>query len=234
MRPLFIKKKPAEKNRLRNEMEEAGLDPKKELTKIVLIDLLFLALAVFLYVYERQLVSALSLFLLAFLSDYFLLGNAKRKKKAHQTRLESEFVHIFAYFSIYMRNGIPVYHALEEIIRYASKDMEGYLRELLKAIDADKSVVPFVGFADHFASLEIRQVMISIYRMVDEGGNEAYLRQFSVLFEGLAKQKEEEELEMEKRHLENLTFLPMLDSGLTMLLISLGIAIIIGGGVNGL
>jgi hypothetical protein len=62
------------------------------------------------------------------------------------------------------------------------------LRSLLEGIDSDKSVAPYIAFSENFHSMEIRQLLISIYRMVDEGGGESYIRQFNVLVREFASQ----------------------------------------------
>ena len=82
--------------------------------------------------------------------------------------------------------------------------------------------------------MEIRQLLISIYRMVDEGGNESYIRQFTALFDALQTSKKKQELEQADSRLGSLGMLPMGDSALVMLLITIGIVEIIGGYVNGI
>jgi hypothetical protein len=106
--------------------------------------------------------------------------------------------------------------------------------KLLQGIDEDKTVTPFLAFAEIFPSLEIRQVMISIYKMAEEGGGEAYIRQFQTIFASLASQKRKDLLGKTKSRLEGLCFLPLIDSGVTMGLIVIGIVIVIGDLVNGL
>jgi hypothetical protein len=147
---------------------------------------------------------------------------------------QGEFVKIFAYFAIYIRDGLPVYNALEECLRYASSGLEEKMRKLLEGIDQDKSVAPYIAFSEDFHSMEIRQLMISIYRMVDEGGGESYIRQFNVLFEALESNQKREALQREDSSLALMGMYPMADSALTMLLITIGIVQIIGGYVNGI
>jgi hypothetical protein len=82
--------------------------------------------------------------------------------------------------------------------------------------------------------MEIRQLLISIYRMVDEGGGESYIRQFNVLFESLQANQAKAELERADSKLGSAAILPMADSALVMLLITIGIIQIIGGYVDGI
>lgn len=215
-------------------MRQAGLSPKREFALLAFIDLLFIALGVYLYVAEKQLMSALGMVLLIVFADYFLLSKAKRLQKAKNEALENEFVRLFSYCSIYLRDGLPVYHALEEVIRYATPEMQDKLRTLLHGIDQDKSVTPYIEFSAGFAALEIRQVMISLFKIADDGGGEAYLRQFAILFESLANDKRKNELAKTESTLNNLCMLPLIDSAMSMILITVGVVIVIGGLVNGL
>lgn len=156
------------------------------------------------------------------------------KKGKEEKGLLEEFVRIFEYFSIYVKNGFPIYSALESVIPYSSVSMEEKLRELLASIDKDKSVAPFVRFATYFPSLSIKEVMVSVYLMGEQGGSEAYFRQFSALFDSLATNERKAEMEKSLERQSNLSALPLLGSGLTMLLVTVGLVAIIGGVLNGL
>lgn len=156
------------------------------------------------------------------------------KKGKEEKKLLQEFVRIFEYFSIYVKNGFPIYSALESVIPYASSSMEEKLRELLSSIDKDKSVAPFVRFAGYFPSLSIKEVMVSVYLMGEQGGSEAYFRQFSALFDSFASNERKAEMDKSLERQSNLSALPLLGSGLTMLLVTVGLVAIIGGVLNGL
>lgn len=220
--------------KLESEMSSAGLDPKKEIGAMVVTDCALLGLGIYLYFVEKQLLPALGTALLSAFANYFFLSKAKRLSKEKNGILENEFVRLFSYCSIYLRDGLPVYHSLEEVIRYAGDEMQGRLRTLLKEIDADKSVAPYIRFASGFSSLEIRQVMISLYKIADDGGGEAYLRQFSLLFESLANDKWREQLSKSEDTFNNLCMLPLIDSAMSMILITVGIVVVIGGLINGI
>lgn len=219
---------------IEEKMRQAGLDPRKEYVFAATSGALLLGVGTFLYWKEGQIIPFLGFALLAFIAVYFLLGRASRLLKAQQTALVDEFVRIFGYFSIYLRDGIPVYHALEEVERFASPRMEEKIRALLSEIDADKSVAPFVRFAEGFPSLEIRQVMLSVYKMVDQGGNDAYFKQYSLLFSSLRKSKESEWEKREDDKLNSACILPLLDSAVTMMLVTVGIVVVIGGVIDGI
>ena len=207
---------------------------KKETLYLLSVDFLFLAFGAYLYLKEKQINLILGLLLIAGCVNYAVLSKAGRDKANAQAGLEQEFIQIFSYFSIYVRNHLPVYHALQECEAYATEVMGDRIRRLLSAVDQDKSVRPFIAFADEFGSNEIRQVMLSVYQMVEQGGNEVYLRQFSLLFEQLANNKQSEYLKKEEDRLGTSCMLPLLASGLTMVLVTVGVVEAIGGLINGL
>jgi len=188
------------------------------------------------YVYFslKQLYAALGMILLLLILDGMVVFQFRKALHSDDSQFQAEFTRIFAYFSVYIRDGLPVYHALEECIRYASPEMERRLRGLLEGIDQDKSVAPYIAYSDSFHSMEIRQLLISIYRMVGEGGGESYIRQFNVLFESLQTNQAKAELEQMDSRLGSAAILPMADSALVMLLITIGIIQIIGGYINGI
>jgi hypothetical protein len=198
------------------------------------LNLLLIASSLYLILGLKQPFPALGTALVMAAFDGMIIRSFRSASGKEEEALQKEFVQIFAYFAIYIRDGLPVYHALEECLHYASEPMEKRLRGLLDGIDHDKTVAPFVAFGDSFHSMEIRQLLISIYRMVDEGGNESYIRQFSVLFDSLQATKKKEELERTDSRLGSLGMLAMGDSALIMLLVTIGIVQIIGGYVNGI
>ncbi|MFA6619890.1 MAG: hypothetical protein WCS90_02010 [Bacilli bacterium] len=205
-------------------------------TWLILGALNFALLGAALYVYLalKQRYPALGLILILGVLDGITFIQFRKALHSDESQFQSEFTRIFAYFAIYIRDGLPVYHALEECVRYASPAMERQLRALLEGIDSDKSVAPYITFGDSFHSMEIRQLLISIYRMVDEGGGESYIRQFNVLFESLQANQAKTELERTDSRLGSAAILPMADSALVMLLITIGIIQIIGGYVDGI
>lgn len=209
-------------------LREAGLNPKKEIAIIVFGNVLLLVFAAFVYKMTDALIAPLSIGLLLIVSDYFLLGKVNRVKKTKAEALEKEFVHVFSYFKIFVGNGRPVYNAIEDCIRYSSPEMSDHLTNLLGEIDKDKSVKPYLNFASHFKSLEIRQVMISIYKMGNEGGSSTYIEQFQSVFSSIANEKRKYELSKFESTLNNNNFLPLADSALTMGLIIVAIVVIMG------
>lgn len=214
------------KNKLIELYSEAKLNPKIELITLGIIDLALLAMGILLYWKTKQIVGLLAVVLLLLGVDYYLLGKPRRILDNKKKELENEFVHIFAYFEIFVKNGRPVYNALEDCLRYASKELSEKIRALLNDIDHDKSVTPYMKFAENFTNLEIRQVLVSVYKMSIEGGGEEYLTQFDTLFHSLSVSKRQQNLENEKARFGNFNFLPLLASALSMGIIAVSVVIL--------
>ncbi len=216
---MFSKRKEA----LVKKYEDANLDFKKEMLQTAIICLAIIGLAVFAYVKTKQIIVAAfaSLFLVTVI--YYSLTRPNRIIDSRKKKIEEEFVHVFAYFSIFVKNKRPVYNALEDCLRYSSDDFSKKLQKLLEEIDNDKSVTPFIAFGDNFTNLEIKQILVSIYKMSVEGGGEEYLRQFDILFNALSNSKRQSTLEKERSHFGNFNFLPLLASALSMGIVAIAV-----------
>lgn len=164
---------------------------------------------------------------------YWLLSKEKSESSAKRLALERDFVEAFSYFSVFIQNGYPVYRALELTTSYSSKDLAILIQSLLSEIDDDKSIGPFLRFADHFDSPEIRQVMIAISRMVDEGGGREYIEQFRFMFASVSASKRKGAREAYAARLSSLAFIPLVSSALSIILVTLGVLSIMGGYASG-
>ncbi|MBR1846376.1 MAG: hypothetical protein IJ787_01510 [Bacilli bacterium] len=213
-------------------LNELGLDWRKELLFFGVCSLVFIAMAVLLYLWKGF--GFLLLFpVLAYLvfSFYFFTryGASVRRKKEELNR---EFVNIFTFFGIFITDGFTVYNALEQVKNYASEDFAERLETLLRGIDEDKSVTPFVEFAKGFEDVSVKEVMLAVYQMVDEGGGGVYIRQFQKLFGRLSDTRHRMDETKRLSRLDTLSFLPLAGSGLAMLALTLSIMEIMGGLMN--
>ena len=149
-----------------------------------------------------------------------------------QQKNNDEFVRLFTFFGIYIKDGFNVYSALEAIKNYASDGFRIRLEKLLEGIGNDKSVQPFVDFASGFESLQIKEVMVSIYQMVDEGNGAPYIEQFRRLFGSLSDQRHKAFIEKKIGTLEGLAILPLIGSGIAIIVLTISIMEIMGGIAN--
>ncbi len=192
------------------------------------------AIGAVLYFWRGQWYWCLFPFLFFAVMVFFILNSKSSRKAKENEEDEEQFVTLFTYFSIYIQDGFNVYNAFEEILPYAKGRVKNHLEGLLMQITRDKTLLPYLSFAGNFKSLEIREVMMAIYQMVDQGSGGVYLTQFQRLFAKLSDQKR---LRRERKHLEkldSLSFLPLVGSGFSMLMLMLAITEIMGGMLSGL
>ncbi|HBE98971.1 MAG TPA: hypothetical protein DDW18_02935, partial [Firmicutes bacterium] len=96
------------KSRIIEFYKEAKLNPKIELMVLGIVDLSLLTLGILLYLKTKQIACLLAMGALLLGASYYFLGKPKRILDKKRKELENEFVHIFAYFEIFVKNGRPV------------------------------------------------------------------------------------------------------------------------------
>lgn len=195
--------------------------------KLLLLNIFVIGLLAFAFYkgLAPMVIGVAAILLLAF--DFVYLNSDKWAKNKEFAILEREFAEIFSYFSIFIKNGFPSYSALENILPFASEKMKGRITNLLAEIDEDKTVMPYIHFGENFKSLEIKQVLIAIFKMSEEGGSEAYIRQFDTLFRALSNNERRSGIDKKKSRLDTLGIMPLLGSGLAMIIIIMAVVILL-------
>ena len=95
----------------------------------------------------------------------------------------NEFISLLPYFEMFIANHNNVYKSFQMLLPYSSEWMYERIDTLLKEIDQDKSVAPFIKFGNQFTNLVFQNVMISIFQMIDDGASSNYLTQFDLIFD---------------------------------------------------
>ena len=80
--------------------------------------------------------------------------------------------------------------------------------------------------------MKIKEVMVSIYAMIEEGGGGAYIARFQHIFGKLSDDKHLRAKEKRVESLQNLSFLPLLGSGIAMLMLTVALMEIMGSLMN--
>ncbi len=213
--------------KLEEKMRALGLDPKKQWGMLFLLDLSIVLVALVLYWLYR-----LPFLLAAFgsllpIATLFYLSRYDSLLEAKGERMTDQFVESFTYFSIYIGDGYNVYRALEETAAISKEEVKPAFEELLRQIDKDKSLRPYLDFAAKFPSLSVKEVMLSVYQMVDEGGM-SYLASFQRLFGSFSKERHAVQVERNRKKLGGLQVLPLIGSAITMLTLLAALLSILG------
>ena len=216
------------KNSFRQTIEFVGLSYKKELIKVVLINLISLIGGTVAFLFTKNIVVPIVAAIVLGLMDFFLLTRYGDKKRMILKNRENELIAIISYFEVYIQNNNNVYQSFNQLIPYCSDWMKEKIEELLKQIDEDKTVQPFIDFAHNFQSLSIHSLMLSIYQMVDQGENSEQLIQFNVIFDELAKNRSKEIIDNKEKSLANMSTFPLVGAGLITITLTISILSILG------
>ena len=216
------------KNSLRQTIEFVGLSYKKEILKIVLINVVILSGAILIYFFLDNLIYAIMLFIGLCLLDFFLLTRYNDKKQAIFKNRENELVSIISYFEVYIQNNNNVYQSFAQLVPYCSDWMKEKIETMLNEIDNDKTVQPFINFAKNFKQLSSHSLMLSIYQMIDQGENSEQLLQFNVIFDELSKNRNKELVNQQDRTLSSMSTFPLIGAGLITVTLTISILTILG------
>ena len=216
------------KNNLKETIDFVGLSYKKELLKISFINAFVLIGVVLIYLLLDNLIFAIMLFIGLCLLDFYLLNRYNEKKQTILKNRENELVAIISYFEVYIQNNNNVYQSFAQLIPYCSDWMKENIETMLREIDNDKTVQPFINFAHNFQQLSSHSLMLSIYQMSDQGENSEQLLQFNIIFDELSKNRNKEMVNQQDRALSNMSTFPLIGAGLITVTLTISILTILG------
>ncbi len=204
----------------------------KEIIKIAAVNVLIIAAVVFLTIFLKQVMIAFAGIIAIVIANYLIFNNYIDKKKAILDEREHEFIAIISYFQFFITNSYNVYQAFQSLIAYSSPWMEEQIQSLIIEIDNDKSVKPFINFANKFKNNVAGNVMMSIYQMVDEGENGLHMYQFNSLFQQLSKSQQIELIDYKERSMSAISSYPLIGAGAITVLLTFGIISVMGEMIN--
>lgn len=205
-----------------------GANKKKEILKIVVINVFVIAISVLGFIFLKQwLLLLVGLLALAVL-NYLIFDSYLNKKKEILKDRENELITIIGYFQFFISNSYNVYQAFRSLINYSSAWMEEQIQSLILEIDNDKSVKPFLNFANKFKNKMASNVMLSIYQMVEEGEGRAHMLQFETLFQELSKSLNAQLIDDKERSMGSISSMPLIGAGAITVLLTFGIISVMG------
>ena len=204
----------------------------KEIIKIAAANVLIIGGATALTIFLKQVMIAFVGIIALVIVNYLIFNSYLDKKKAILDEREHEFIAIISYFQFFITNSYNVYQAFQSLIAYASPWMEEQIQSLILEIDNDKSVKPFINFANKFKNNVAGNVMMSIYQMVDEGENGLHMYQFNSLFQQLSKSQQIELIDSKERSMGSISSYPLIGAGAITVLLTFGIISVMGEMIN--
>ena len=219
-------------NNFKKTIEFLGLNYKKEQIKIALINLITLSLFVILLIFNRTpFIIVIGVLVIVGVNYYIFSSYSLKKQKLNKDRAD-EFVYVISYFRIFISNRNNVYQSFNKIIEYSSDWMKEKLEIFLRAIDGDKSIKPFTDLADRFDLPIARNVLVSIYQMVEQGETSEQLNQFTILFEQMSKTLNDERKDRKLRSFDVVSFFPIIGAGLVTIALTFSMLSLVGDMIN--
>ncbi|MCR5079088.1 MAG: hypothetical protein K6B65_04130 [Bacilli bacterium] len=218
---------------IRKNIAILGLNFQKELIFYFFGILLLVGAGVGLWLVQGQIIFMLVPVLGSIVYSYAYFSRYGKRIMRLRREEEEEFVRLFTYFQVYLNDGYNIYNALSSIVPFASSTIGAKLEKLIADIDTDKTIRPFIEFGNSFEDIQIRQVMLSIFQMVDQGNNKAYMDQFKHVFGRLSDQKHELHKQKRIERVQSMATFPLVGSGVSMIILLAALADIIGGVMNG-
>ena len=219
-------------NNFKKTIEFLGLSYKKEQIKIIVSNVVLLALFAVLLIFNRTpFVIVIGALVILGINHYIFSSYSLRKQKLNKDRAD-EFVYVISYFRIFISNRNNVYQSFNKIIDYSSDWMKEKLEIFLRAIDGDKSIKPFTDLADRFELPIARNVLVSIYQMVEQGETSEQLNQFTILFEQMSKTLNDERKDRKLRSFDLVGFFPIVGAGLVTIALTFSMLSLVGDMIN--
>ncbi len=218
---------------LRQKIESLSLNFTKEISILVIINVILVALAVVMFFINLSILAIVAIIVTIVVFNIFYLNRYNTMILNKEKKLDNEFIEVFSYLRIYLYNEETVYTSLKNISEFASPKMKERIEQLLSDIDEDKTVQPFITFARLFKNKVIEEVMIALYEMVNSGNKDIYLNQFIKVFEDFKTRNENENEEKRYRKFDTLNMLSIIGSGYIMIILALCIVKLLGEATNG-
>ena len=220
------------KNSIKSLIDELGLSYKKEIVMLVILNASFLAIALALYFLLNSFIYAVFSVIAGAIADYFFLSRYSDMKKSLIKNHENELTTLISYFEVYLKNNSNVYQSFVKLIPYCSDWMKDKIEQLLSEIDNDKTVQPFINFANNFQQLSTHSLMISIYQMVEQGESSEQLNNFNVIYDEIASTHNKEIIEQKDKSLSNMSTFPLIGAGLITITLTISVLSILGDLIN--
>lgn len=209
-----------------------GLNYSREILIIFSLNFLLLAIGgVAYYFFKEIIILFVAVILLAALNFVYFSRYSSLEKKQEKERVD-ELISLLSYFEIYISNKHNVYNAFKMLLPYCSTFMEGAINDLLNQIDMDKSVGPFITFASKFTNRVVESLMLSIYQMVDNGGDEHQFDEFNMLFSTVSREFHHDLIDAKSRSLDQLNSWPLFGAGAIIITLTMCIMSVIGDMIN--
>lgn len=216
----------------RKQIEDLGFSYKKEIFKILFLNLFLLStFGLVVFVTEEILFVGLCVIALS-TTNYLQFSHYSTIKRKNEQNHNEELIALLSYFQTFIDNKNTVYQAFQRITEFGSAWMKDKIGIFLTSIDNDKSVQPFIDFAGNFTNNIAKNLMLSIYQMIDQGEISSRLNQFTFLFQSVSSNYSSELRLKKQRSLAQMNTFPLIGAGAIVMILSFSIISVVGDMVN--
>lgn len=138
---------------------------------------------------------ALFVSILYYKMQYYLTKNQRKKLIQLKKRM---FPSMVKKLLILLRTN-NIYISLNKLIDFTDDPIKKYLVQLVKEIDEDKSVRPYVNFANNMEFIEAYQVIIMLYTFAEKSMNQDHLNSLESMIVQLYENEIDDMIESKKR-----------------------------------
>ncbi len=213
-------------------LQSLNLNFKKELCLYLFTNLIFIGLAIAIYILTNNLFFLSIIVLLDVFCNIALIMRYSFIKDKILKSHEDEFIYFIQYLEIFLSNGYNVYSSFIAIKSFMSYWMQDRIDELTLAIDQDKTITPYINFSKNFKTPIVSNVMMNIFQMVNQGEDVKKLEQFDLLFIRFFENHQELETIKTKKSMDNLSIFPLIGAGIITIMLIVGVVIIMEDMIN--
>lgn len=209
--------------KINNYLLSLELNPKRTKIKIYIYLFLLLTISILLSVFNFSmlgLLSSIGVIFVGLFALYFRFGQISRDNKEKHWE---DFVNSFTYFRIFLENNVGIYQSLIAAKNLSSSWLKDKMSILIQEINNDKTIKPFISFANNFSNDEIEPLLITIYQMIDKGTDSDYLKSFSYQFDKTIELQDENFRENFDKSLKSQTLFCLVGTGLFTLALMFGV-----------
>ena len=213
-------------------LQSLNLNFKKELCLYLFTNLIFIGLAIAIYILTNNLFFLSIIVLLDVFCNIALIMRYSFIKDKILKSHEDEFIYFIQYLEIFLSNGYNVYSSFIAIKSFMSYWMQDRIDELTLAIDQDKTIAPYINFSKNFKTPIVSNVMMNIFQMVNQGEDVKKLEQFDLLFIRFFENHQELETIKTKKSMDSLSIFPLIGAGIVTIMLIVGVVIIMEDMIN--
>jgi hypothetical protein len=175
----------------------------------------------------------MGIFILSF-GEFYLYLQHERTKELLLAEKQKYFIDAYRLIKVLLMQSISPYQSLQTILPFVHPNLAQDVHTLLLSIDQDKSIFPYLQFANRFHSLMIEQLMFALYQLENQGGGSQQLQQFQYLFDQADQQHYQGQLLQFHEQMQNANGYVMAATGLIAFSLLVGVIQLIAGMIYGI